>query len=79
MSLEPGAAGQLRSVRVTREVARIPDDRAIEFHERLAALTEEFLAAGKEYESSDEKLQNYALMIAFYPSFFFPEEGENEM
>jgi len=69
-NLEHGAQVKQRSVMITRTTARITDAYAEEFHTRLQALLEEFQEQGR---IGDDQEENYALMVAFYPSFHYQE------
>jgi len=73
--LDRGAAELPRRVMINRELSRLTEDTAQRFLQRLIQLTEEFTAAEPPIESADQPTQTYALMIAFYPSFYF-SEGE---
>lgn len=75
--LEKGAQKLPRRVIMMRHTCLLPEERAKEFTERLSALLQDFAQAGVESASSTEKLQNYALTIAYYPSFYYPEPDEN--
>jgi len=66
---------------VTRAVSRLPEERAKEFGRRLCALLEEFGAADVTEEASVEDLgegeiETYALNVAYYASFGFPDQEE---
>lgn len=61
-----------RAILITRELSRIPDERADEFIEQLNTLIKSF---GNE-DTNDSTLRTYALTIAFYPSFYFKPEDE---
>ena len=80
--LAQGAAPRQRNVLVNRTIARIPDARAEEFSSRLVALIEEFTAsdtpAAKTPPGEGETYQNYALTVAFYPSFYFGAAAESQ-
>jgi hypothetical protein len=54
----------------------MPDDKAEEFARRIGSLIEEFSASNVEDPSVGGELQTFALTIAYYPSFYFPGEGE---
>lgn len=73
---ERGAPPQPRRALINRQVSRLTEERAGEFLERLEALVKEFEAAEKEStgEHAESDLQTYALAIAYYPSFYYPEE-----
>jgi DNA-binding transcriptional ArsR family regulator len=72
--LERGAPERARRAIMNRELSRMTDEKSEEFARRIEALIKEFSAADLEEESPDEALQTYALTIAFYPSFYFPDE-----
>lgn len=63
-----------RRVVVARQLSRIPDERAEEFGRRLDDLLKEFDTA----DTDAPDLQTYALTIAFYPSFYFREPGQQD-
>ena len=66
--LEQGADEQPRRLIINRVVSRVPEERIVEFQDRLAKLIKEFEAEDQTSKSSD---QPYALSVAFYPSFYF--------
>lgn len=66
--LEQGADEQPRRLIINRVVSRVPEERIVEFQDRLAKLVKEFEAEDQTSKSSD---QPYALSVAFYPSFYF--------
>jgi DNA-binding transcriptional ArsR family regulator len=72
-ALEEGAQEKPRHVMVSRTTARIPDGKAEEFRARLSALIEEFETADLTREQDGAGQQDYALLVAFYPSFYFGE------
>lgn len=74
LALEQGEEPKQRSMMVTRSTARISDEDAEEFRARLEALIEEFQARG-EARKQVPGAQNYALTVAFYPNFYYPETG----
>jgi len=72
-----------RQATVTRCLSRLSDAQATDLLARLDALIEEFGQAGKEPslgggpESGEQSnTQTYALTVAFYPTWSFPEEDE---
>ncbi|MFH2039664.1 MAG: helix-turn-helix domain-containing protein [Chloroflexota bacterium] len=69
--LDQGAPEQPRQVMLKRDVRYISDERAEEFKERIFNLLKEF----SEHEVTPGKpgAMNYALAIAFYPSFEYTE------
>jgi DNA-binding transcriptional ArsR family regulator len=75
--LEKGAQELPRRVILMRQTCRIPEERATEFAKRLSALLEDFAKADVESPDPTADLQNYALTIAYYPSFYYPEPGES--
>ena len=76
--LEQGASQQERSVMVSRSTARIPDTDAEEFRQRLRALIEEFEARDQVASQPGPDVPNYALTIAFYPSFYYGDAAASE-
>lgn len=68
---EQGAQDNPRQLMLSREVNRISDQRAGEFMARLKELITEFSA---ESPVTDAEAPNYALTVAFYPSFYYNEE-----
>ena len=74
MELEQGAEARPRQVMVSRTTARIPDAKADAFRSRLQALIAEFDEADRTKDKDGEGLQDYALLVAFYPSFYFGEQ-----
>ena len=68
--LEQGAVEQPRRFILNRLVCRVPEERIVEFQERLMKLMEEF-EKENDVSARGAKLQPYALTIAFYPSFYF--------
>jgi DNA-binding transcriptional ArsR family regulator len=77
-ALEQGAAERSRRADVTRVTSRISDELAEEFHRRLAELLQEFAQADGIGLDPDSTRQTYALMIAFYPSFYFHDSGRDQ-
>jgi DNA-binding transcriptional ArsR family regulator len=73
VELAQGAREQVRSMMLTRVLSRIDEARAQEFVTRLTELLQEFEAADDGDSSGEEGLQAYALMVAFYPRFHYPE------
>jgi hypothetical protein len=70
LALDQGAPGQPRKMIVSRQVCRLPEARAGEFHDRLQALLQEFDAA----DTQDPSQLAYALAVTFYPSFYFQDD-----
>jgi DNA-binding transcriptional ArsR family regulator len=70
-ALESGADPQPRSANVTRQISRIPDEKAAEFSKRLLSLMQEFEAADDEQAG-----QTYAMMVALYPTYYYRDDGE---
>ncbi len=71
---DQGAPAQPREALVTRHRKRLPESEAADFRRRLQELTKEFDDAP---EAGPEE-QSFGLLVAFYPSFYFPEdESEN--
>lgn len=73
IDLEQGAVEKPRRVMVNRLTARIPDDVADEFHKRLNELLAEF-GASDTASQDGEPLQQYALTIAYYPTFYYSSD-----
>jgi len=76
-ALEQGAEKQPRKGLLNRAKSHIDQTRAAEFAERLQALMEEFEAADSP-DSQSEDMHAYALLVAFYPCFYYPDEDEPE-
>ena len=76
-ALEQGAEKQPRKGLLNRAKSHIDQTRALEFAERLQSLMEEFEAADSP-ESLSEDTHAYALMVAFYPCFYYPDQDEAE-
>ncbi len=74
MALEQGAQPKPRQMMVNRTTARIPDALADAFRDRLQSLIAEFEQADQAQDEGGEDLQDYALLVAFYPSFYFRSE-----
>ena len=66
-----GAQDNPRHLMLNRMVNRISDERATEFLQRLKDLMEEF---SEETPVDDAAAPNYALTLAFYPSFYYNED-----
>ena len=75
-NLEQGNTPKERSMMVSRTTARITDAYAEEFHGRLQALIEEFGEKDMADPQPGEQRENFALMVVFYPSFYYPEEKQ---
>lgn len=73
IDLEKGAEEKPRRVMVTRLTARITDEVAEEFHRRLDELLAEFSASDTEPKEG-EPLQQFALTIAYYPTFYYSSD-----
>jgi len=74
LSLEQGAPERPRSIIVSRLMATMDDARAEEFHDRLRVLLQEFGEADETGKGEASRLQ-FALTVAFYPSFYFSEKA----
>lgn len=79
VELAQGVEEQPRRALLTRALSRVDEARAQEFLTRLAELLNEFEAADAGETSGEEDLQTYALTIAFYPRFDYPEAREGDM
>ena len=83
-ALEAGAPERRRSIMVTRTLQRITDAQAEIVLERLQALFREFEASTVDPDFADEEAHPYALTVALYPHFDYPQaveapaEGEGE-
>ncbi len=76
-NLEHGAEKRPREVMISRELSRISDEKAMEFIGRFKELVEEFTLADE--PDADLDAQAHALMIAFYPTFYYEKaESDNE-
>ena len=75
LAVEQGAEQRPRTMMVNRLLATIPDEVADEFTRRLQALIKEF---GEKDHTKGEKVQTYALTVAFYPTFYYPEQNKTE-
>lgn len=73
-ALELGAPERPRQTTVTRQVYRIPETRATEFQERLRGIMADFEAARVDDDWDDAEAHAYAMTVAFYPSFDYPDE-----
>jgi len=73
LQLQQGAAEQPRETMIRRDVIRVSDEKAREFLEKMRALCDEFETQASENPAD----QVYALTVAFYPSFYFPD-SENK-
>jgi DNA-binding transcriptional ArsR family regulator len=70
--LEQGAAEQPRSITISRNLSNLSDEQYKDFYKRLDALIEEFSKS----DSKDPNDQTFALMIAFYPSYYYRDLSE---
>ena len=75
MAVEQGAEQRPRTMMVNRLLATIPDEVADEFTRRLQALIKEF---GEKDHARGADVQTYALTVAFYPTFYYPEQNKTE-
>jgi len=73
-NLESGAQEKNRQALLHRVIAQIPDDKAIDFLERIRLLVDEFSNMDQTNSEKAEKGSLYALTVAFYPSFYFQTE-----
>ena len=81
-NLERGAQEKSRHVVISRNTALIPDEVAEEFSARIKALTDAFMALDEAYpagaaDAADEveERQQYALLVTYYPSFYYQDEA----
>ena len=71
--LEQGAPERPRSIIITRLMASFSDEQAEAFHQRFKHLLEEFSDADQTGQP-DAPNQQYALMVAYYPTFYYTTE-----
>lgn len=62
-----------RCIMISRQLSRFSDERADEFCQRLEELIKEFSDA----DAKSNKMQTFALTIAFYPSYHFQLQDTN--
>ncbi len=72
--IEQGAQSRLRSLTISRYLSNMNDEKADEFHKRLAELLDEFIDA----DSKDSEDQTFAMTLALYPSFYFRDLSNEE-
>jgi DNA-binding transcriptional ArsR family regulator len=72
--LDRGVEEKKRTVMVNRVTARIRDEDAEAFRERLHALIEEFTSKDSTSHEDNKEFHPYAMMVAFYPSFYFSKD-----
>jgi predicted transcriptional regulator len=65
--LKQGAAEQSRTITISRLLVNLKEEQADQFYRRLEALIAEF----EEADSKEPNDQTFALMVAFYPSYYF--------
>jgi len=70
-NIELGDEIKPRGVIVNRVTARMSDEQAEEFMQRLRQLIEAFEAGDHSEEDPDPVLQDFAMLLAFYPSFYY--------
>lgn len=74
--LEQGNQEQPRRLTLIRDLSRISDARADEFHARLHDLMQEFTSADEPAPANPTKPPHmYAMLLSLYPTFYFHEEG----
>jgi len=75
---ERGEALRPRQIVVNRCISRLSEAQAEEFGQRLCALVQEFGDADEAGTpgGDEEGVDNYALTVAYYASFGFPEQDE---
>ena len=71
-----GAPVRKRNMMVSRTTARVPDQYADAFRERLNALVDEFISQDVPSRQPAADDQNFALLVAFYPSFYYEDREE---
>jgi predicted transcriptional regulator len=67
LQIEQGVQSKLRSLSISRYLSNMSDEKADEFHKRLAELLDEFIDA----DTKDPDQQTFAMTIALYPSFYY--------
>jgi len=75
LQIEQGIAGKLRAVTLSRYLSNMSDEKANEFHQRLAELLDEFI----DNDTKDPDQQTFAMTLALYPSFYYRDlSNENK-
>lgn len=74
-ALEQGSPHKERQVDLNRIQARISDEQAAYFHQKVQDLIREFEQADQDESSEDGDIQQYAMTIIFYPNFYFRTES----
>jgi DNA-binding transcriptional ArsR family regulator len=69
-----GAQQQPRKVILNRDIARLTEEQAEKFADRLEQLIKEFGSQDQAGKPGAEDLQTFALAVAYYPSYFYQEE-----
>lgn len=67
LQIEQGVQSKLRSLSISRYLSNMSDEKADEFHKRLAELLDDFIDA----DTKDPDQQTFAMTIALYPSFYY--------
>lgn len=75
--LSQGSQDRPRELVINRLVARLDEAQTLSFHTRLVELLKEYDAISRQ-ESSATPTHAYALTIAFYPRFTYPDREENK-
>lgn len=70
---DQGAPPHPREALVTRHRKRLTEAEAQAFRQRLTELAHEF----EDAPESEEATQSFGLLLAFYPSFYFPEDEDD--
>jgi DNA-binding transcriptional ArsR family regulator len=72
-ALAEGAPQRQRSIMVTRTMQHITESQVEIIRERLLAVFREFEAGAVDQDFTDEEAHTYALTVAFYPHFDYPQ------
>lgn len=73
--LDQGLPENPRVVLFNRYLSHIPESRADEFRDRLRELMQEFAEAHQDTQPDTANPATYAMMIGFYPSYYFAENA----
>jgi hypothetical protein len=71
--LDRGAEENPRNVIISRHKGNLTEAQVIDFQARLVALVEDIEQAQNAAPEQGEGLHPYALLLAFYPSFYYSE------
>ena len=76
--LDRGAEENPRNVIISRHKGNLTEAQVIDFQARLVALVEDIEQAQNAAPEQGEGLHPYALLLAFYPSFYYSEAEDPE-